>query len=142
MNPEPLLQSLLGRYSVGPKHLVEPGPVPAARVVRATARRTLTATHGMTKWFLTEPPFGHVEMYAVRIEPGGSTGPERYHHGDAEEVLLVLTGEVVVELDDERFELASGDTIVYASSTPHRVAISHGQRAGSWMHHAATSVHP
>lgn len=26
MNPEPLLQSLLGRYSVGPKHLVEPGP--------------------------------------------------------------------------------------------------------------------
>ncbi len=26
MNPEPLLQSLLGRYSIGPKHLVEPGP--------------------------------------------------------------------------------------------------------------------
>ncbi len=26
MNPEPLLQSLLDRYSVGPKHLVEPGP--------------------------------------------------------------------------------------------------------------------
>ena len=26
MNPEPLLQALLDRYSVGPKHLVEPGP--------------------------------------------------------------------------------------------------------------------
>ncbi|HEY0956298.1 MAG TPA: nitroreductase family protein [Roseateles sp.] len=26
MNPDPLLQSLLDRYSVGPKHLVEPGP--------------------------------------------------------------------------------------------------------------------
>ncbi|MGW9182849.1 helix-turn-helix domain-containing protein [Agromyces sp. NPDC055661] len=116
------LRRIADALGVGLADLVEPGPVPAARVVRADARRTFSATHGMTKWFLTEPPFGHVEMYAVRIEPGGSTGPERYHHGEAEEVLLVQRGEVVVELGDERYDLAAGDTIVYSSSTPHRVA--------------------
>ncbi|MFF2494972.1 helix-turn-helix domain-containing protein [Agromyces sp. NPDC058064] len=116
------LRRIADALGVGLVDLVEPGAVPAARIVRADARRTLSAANGMTKWFLTEPPFGHVEMYAVAIEPGGSTGPERYHHGDAEEVLLVLAGEVLVELDEERYELGAGDTIVYPSSVPHRVS--------------------
>ncbi|MRX42730.1 cupin domain-containing protein [Agromyces sp. Q22] len=76
----------------------------------------------MVKWFLTEPPHGHVEMYAVTIEPGGSTGPRQYRHGDSEEVILVTRGHVHVELGDEAYELGTGDSIVFASSTPHRVA--------------------
>lgn len=116
------LRRIADALGVGLVDLLEPGPVSAARVVRAADRRMLSAANGMTKWFLTEPPFGHVEMYAATIRPGGSTGPEQYRHGDAEEIMLVLRGEVLVELDEERHELAAGDTIVFQSSTPHRVA--------------------
>lgn len=116
------LRRLADALGVGLVDLVEPGPVAAARVVRADRRRHLGASHGMTKWFLTDPPFGHVEMYAVDIEPGGSTGPAPYRHGDSEEVILVVRGSVRVELGDEVHELATGDSIVFASSTPHRVA--------------------
>ena len=59
------------------------------------------------KWFLTEPPHGHVEMYAVTIEPGGSTGPRQYRHGDFEEVILVTGGAVRVELEDEVYDLST-----------------------------------
>lgn len=116
------LRRLADALGVGLADLVEPGPVSAARVVRAGLRRTLSASDGMTKTFLTEPPFGHLEMYAVTMDPGGSTGPSQYRHGDSEEVLLVLRGNVRVELADEVHLLAAGDSIVFASSTPHRVA--------------------
>jgi mannose-6-phosphate isomerase-like protein (cupin superfamily) len=58
----------------------------------------------------------------VSMDPGGSTGPTQYRHGDSEEVLLVLRGRVRVELAEEVHLLATGDSIVFASSTPHRVA--------------------
>ena len=116
------LRRLADALGVGLADLVEPGPVAAARVVRADRRRHFGASHGMTKWFLTEPPFGHVEMYAVDVEPGGSTGPAQYRHGDSEEVIVVIAGRVRVELGEESHVLGTGDSIVFASSTPHRVA--------------------
>jgi mannose-6-phosphate isomerase-like protein (cupin superfamily) len=55
------------------------------------------------------------------FEPGGSTGKERYTHGDSEEVLLVLSGTVRLELGERAFALVAGDSIDYRSSVPHRV---------------------
>lgn len=123
------LRRIADALGVGLVDLVEAAPVVAGRVVRAGRRRHLTATHGMTKWFLTEPPFGHVEMYAVELEPGGSTGPAPYRHGDSEEVVLVVRGAVRVELGDEVHDLDAGDTIVFASSTPHRLVNAGDARA-------------
>ncbi|WP_430646142.1 helix-turn-helix domain-containing protein [Agromyces sp. GXS1127] len=120
------LRRLADALGVSLGDLVAPGPVPAGRVVRAGSRRRLSASDGMVKWFLTEPPHGHVEMYAVTIEPGGSTGPRQYRHGDAEEVILVTVGSVTVELDDEVYRLAEGDSVVFRSSTPHRVSNAAG----------------
>ncbi|WP_438855184.1 helix-turn-helix domain-containing protein [Agromyces sp. M3QZ16-3] len=116
------LRRLADALGVALGDLVAPGPVPAGRVVRADRRRRFSASDGMVKWFLTEPPHGHVEMYAVTIDPGGSTGPRQYRHGDSEEVILVTGGAVRVELEDEAYELGTGDSIVFPSSTPHRVA--------------------
>jgi transcriptional regulator with XRE-family HTH domain len=102
--------------------LVDAGPVPTGRLLRRADRPQLSAAYGTTKWFITQPPLRHVEMYVAQIEPGGSTGPDQYRHGDAEEVLLVLSGCVRVELGDETYTLGEGDSIEYLSSTPHRVA--------------------
>ncbi|WP_400993625.1 helix-turn-helix domain-containing protein [Agromyces sp. GXQ0307] len=116
------LRRLADALGVSLGDLVAPGPVPAGRVVRADRRRRFSASDGMVKWFLTEPPHGHVEMYAVTIEPGGSTGARQYRHGDSEEVILVIRGTVRVELEGEAYDLGTGDTVVFPSSTPHRVA--------------------
>jgi mannose-6-phosphate isomerase-like protein (cupin superfamily) len=46
---------------------------------------------------------------------------EPYAHGDSEELLIVLTGSVQLELGGDVHELESGDSIDYRSSTPHRI---------------------
>ena len=73
------------------------------------------------KLLLTPRPLRHLEVFAGELEVGGSTGAEAYAHGDSEELFVVLSGTVQLELGGELFELASGDSIDYRSSTPHRV---------------------
>jgi uncharacterized cupin superfamily protein len=62
-----------------------------------------------------------LEVYAGEFEPGSSTGDEPYVHGDAQEILYVVAGEIVAELDGEQYVLRQGDSIDYMSSLPHRL---------------------
>jgi mannose-6-phosphate isomerase-like protein (cupin superfamily) len=45
-------------------------------------------------------------------------------HGDSEELVVVLSGSVQLELGGDLHDLESGDSIDYRSSTPHRVTNS------------------
>jgi transcriptional regulator with XRE-family HTH domain len=74
------------------------------------------------KALLTPKPFHSLEVVVARFEPGGSTGDEPYTHGDSEELLVVVEGRVHVQLGDDVYEVADGDSVHYRSSTPHRVA--------------------
>jgi transcriptional regulator with XRE-family HTH domain len=73
------------------------------------------------KALLTPKPFEALEVVAASFEPGGSTGAEPYAHGDSEEMLLVVAGEVELTLGDETMHLRGGDCARYRSSTPHRI---------------------
>jgi transcriptional regulator with XRE-family HTH domain len=74
------------------------------------------------KALLTPKPFHSLEVVVAQFEPGGSTGDEPYTHGDSEELLIVVEGRVQVQLGEEIYEVAAGDSVHYQSSTPHRVA--------------------
>ena len=68
-------------------------------------------------------------MFVGELDVGGSTGAEPYAHGDSEELFVVLAGTVQLELGGELYELGSGDSIDYRSSTPHRAVNVGGGRA-------------
>jgi mannose-6-phosphate isomerase-like protein (cupin superfamily) len=70
---------------------------------------------------LTPRPLEHLQVVLGELDAGGSTGDEPYTHGDSEELLVVLAGIVSLQLGTEMFELATGDSIDYRSSTPHRL---------------------
>jgi len=55
----------------------------------------------------------------VRMEPGSNSGYEGYTH-KGQEFGFVLKGQVVVELDNSKYELNPGDSIYFDSSRPHR----------------------
>ena len=55
------------------------------------------------------------------FDPGGSTGDEPYSHGDSEEFMLILEGSVKFQLGGEIISLGTNDSMVYRSSTPHRL---------------------
>jgi transcriptional regulator with XRE-family HTH domain len=92
------------------------------RVLRRGAREFVAWGELGRKALLTPKPFHSLEVVVARFEAGGSTGDEPYTHGDSEELLLVVEGEVHVQLGTEVHELGAGDSVQYQSSTPHRVS--------------------
>jgi transcriptional regulator with XRE-family HTH domain len=102
--------------------LFEPGGLPGPRVLRRDERPALQFGILGRKLLLTPRPLHHLEVFAGELEVGGSTGAEAYAHGDSEELFVVLSGSVQLELGGEVFELGSGDSIDYRSSTPHRIS--------------------
>src|SRR5581483_9144495 len=102
--------------------LFEDGASQEPRVLHRDTRPTLPFGDGAVKSLLTwQKPLENVEVLLTVFEPGGSTGRERYTHGDSEEVLFVLAGTVRLELGERAFALVAGDSIDYRSSAPHRV---------------------
>jgi transcriptional regulator with XRE-family HTH domain len=92
------------------------------RVLPREARPVLPFGNLGRKYLLTPRPLEHLEVFVGELDPGGSTGDEAYTHGDSEELFVVLSGRVHVQLGDDVHELEAGDSIDYRSSIPHRVS--------------------
>ncbi|MBL9054555.1 MAG: helix-turn-helix transcriptional regulator [Tabrizicola sp.] len=92
------------------------------RVLRRGERPALPQAEGYRKTLLSRPPIRAFEVYVGFFDPGGSTGPEPYTHGDSQEMMFVLAGTVDIQLGPETHRLHEGDSIEYRSSTPHRIA--------------------
>ena len=116
------LRRIADALGVSIADLFEPGGLPGPRVLRRNERPALSFGILGRKLLLTPRPLHHLEVFAGELEVGGSTGPEPYAHGDSEELFVVLSGTVQLELGSELFELESGDSIDYRSSTPHRIS--------------------
>jgi transcriptional regulator with XRE-family HTH domain len=102
--------------------LFGPDGLPRPSVLRRDERPALSFGILGRKLLLTPRPLHNLEVFAGELEVGGSTGDQPYAHGDSEELFIVLSGTVQLELDGELFELERGDSIDYRSSTPHRIS--------------------
>jgi len=116
------LRRVADALGVSMADLFEPGGLPGPRVLRRDERPALSFGVLGKKLLLTPRPLHHLEVFAGELEVGGSTGTEPYAHGDSEELFVVLSGTVQLELGGELFDLEPGDSIDYRSSTPHRIS--------------------
>ena len=123
------LRRIAGALGVSVADLFEPGGPPQPRVLRRDDRPSLAFGILGRKLLLTPRPLQHLEVFAGELDVGGSTGSEAYAHGDSEELFVVLSGTVQLELGGALFELEQGDSIDYRSSTPHRATNVGQERA-------------
>ncbi|MDX1520620.1 MAG: helix-turn-helix domain-containing protein [Anaerolineae bacterium] len=93
---------------------------PHGPVVRSNARPTIQLRNGVTWSRLTPGPEEGVELMEICYEVGATSGDGLSHHS-GREVQLVLEGELLLELDLERYLLKAGDSIAYDSTIPHRL---------------------
>ncbi|KAB1659199.1 cupin domain-containing protein [Pseudoclavibacter sp. CFCC 11306] len=98
----------------------------SSSVLRHADAQGIHYGEGASKIRLNPRGFDHLELLLGSFDPGGSTGPEMYTHGDSEEILLVVEGEVDVFIQEEKHHLAALDSVHYRSSQPHRVVESTG----------------
>jgi transcriptional regulator with XRE-family HTH domain len=61
-----------------------------------------------------------LEAYLLSVPPGGKKGSFEYGHRGVE-LGLVLEGEAELEYGDKRYELGQGDSVSFASDTPHQL---------------------
>jgi transcriptional regulator with XRE-family HTH domain len=115
------LRRIAGALGVSVADLFDSNGPPGPKVLRRDERPSLSFGVLGTKWLLTPRPLGQLEVFVGELDVGGSTGTEPYAHGDSEELLIVQSGHVQLELGDDVHELEDGDSIDYRSSTPHRV---------------------
>jgi transcriptional regulator with XRE-family HTH domain len=115
------LRKIAEALGVSMADLFEPDGVPGPKVLRRQDRPALAFGVLGKKALLTPRPLHQLEVFVGELEVGGSTGEQPYVHGDSEELVVVLSGLVQLELGGELFDLERGDSIDYRSSTPHRV---------------------
>jgi len=87
------------------------------RLVRPEKRRVLEAGPGVRMELLA---WGNtvMEPHLFRIAPQAGSG-DSYTH-DGEEFLYVLRGQLQISLNQEEYQLRSGDSFYFESTTPHR----------------------
>jgi transcriptional regulator with XRE-family HTH domain len=116
------LRRIADAIGISVADLFEPTGPPRPKVLRRADRPALTFGILGRKLLLTPKPLRELEVFVGELDPGGSSGPEPYAHGDSEELFVVLGGTVQLELGGELHELQPGDSIDYRSSTPHRIS--------------------
>jgi len=72
---------------------------------------------------LTPDTDGELEVLEIRLTPGQSTADSPVAH-PGEECLVVVDGEVTVEIGTESYDLAGRDAVTFRGERPHRVTNS------------------
>ncbi|WP_197379379.1 cupin domain-containing protein [Mycolicibacterium mengxianglii] len=95
-------------------------PANGARILRKAERPEIHVSDLSAKYLLSQKPLMNLEVYSAEFAPGGTAG-QAYVHGDAQEVLVVITGSLILELDSKNHQLDAGDSAEYRTSIPHTV---------------------
>ena len=93
----------------------------AAPIVHAEERPTIELNGGVTWSRLTALAEKDAEFLEIHYAPGAASGVNMSHHG-GREFGFILEGELTVELGFESYTLDAGDSIIFESTTPHRLS--------------------
>jgi transcriptional regulator with XRE-family HTH domain len=94
-------------------------PRPPSFVVRTNERRRLRLSPtGVIKDLISPDSPSWIEMYELRLLPGGSSGND-FHRHDGEKAGYVLEGQLQLMLGQESFVLNPGDAFRFPSVVPH-----------------------
>lgn len=93
---------------------------PAPLIVHPHTRPTISLKGGIEWGRLTLHPEPGAEFLEITYAPGATSGNRMSHH-IGREFGLVLEGALTIELGFERYTLCPGDSIIFDSTTPHRL---------------------
>ncbi len=97
-----------------------PHPESPTPIVHADARPTIELKGGITWSRLTALAESVAEFLEITYAPNATSGAHMSHH-EGREFGLILEGELIVELGFELYTLHAGDSIIFDSTTPHRL---------------------
>jgi transcriptional regulator with XRE-family HTH domain len=91
----------------------------AVSVIRRDRRKRVQSPEQDIVYTRISPNRGKLEVLQGRLSPRSASSAEAWSH-PSEECLVVLRGNLVVEVSGEDYELQSGDSCYFDSNRPHR----------------------
>lgn len=83
-------------------------------------RYLLNSQDGKVRYeFISDPDDAQVEFTMIRAKPGAASGDKQDRH-PGRECALVLAGRMILEIEDNIYELNTTDSIAFDSLRPHR----------------------
>ena len=102
-------------------------------IVHANSRPIIELKGGVTWSRLTALAENGAEFLEITYVPGAMSGENMSHH-EGREFGMILEGELAIELGFETYTLSAGDSIIFESTTPHRLANKgKGQMRAIWV---------
>ncbi len=95
------------------------GPGEGRYVVRRHERGVMDLTPGIREEVLSPDLDGPLKLFSTTLQPGAESGTSATSHKGAE-AGLVVSGEMVLYLEDESYRLRAGDSFAFSSQVPHR----------------------
>lgn len=73
-----------------------------------------------TQWFAVLQTAKKTQAAVMTLAPGKSSGPKGNEHPSSEQVILVMEGEILAEIGDDKRTLRKGDFAIVPVGVPHR----------------------
>lgn len=86
---------------------------------KATERNRVTFNRGLWEGLGGEYFQGRIEAFMLTLETGGSSGPHGMLHS-GHEFVYCLRGNLNYEVEDKKFYLEAGDSLIFSSQLLHR----------------------
>lgn len=93
----------------------------AGPILRADERSTIELQGDITWQRLTAEAEENIEFLEITYRVGASSGTKMSRH-PGREFGIILEGELLLELGFEKYHLQPGDSIIFNSTTPHRLS--------------------
>jgi transcriptional regulator with XRE-family HTH domain len=86
---------------------------------RAKERKRVDIPNGMWEGLGGESFSGRMEPFLLTLEPGGESGPYGMLHS-GNEFIMCLSGQIEYEVEEQKFNLNPGDSLIFAAELRHR----------------------
>ncbi len=86
---------------------------------KSSERNRVPFVKGLWEGLGGEAFMGRIEAFMLTLEPGGSSGPHGMLH-TGHEFVYCLSGNLEYEVVSEKYQLESGDSLIFASQLMHR----------------------
>ena len=80
----------------------------------------LTNLQHASEWFEVLQTTDRSQTAVMTLDPGQASGDEAENHSKSDQVLIVLDGEVLAEVGEERTRMCKGDVVVIPAGVNHR----------------------
>lgn len=102
----------------------------------------LTNLQRASEWFEVLQTTERSQTAVMNLDPGQASGESSESHPTSDQVLIVLDGEVLAEIGDERARMRKGDVVVIPAGIHHRFENEGGEPARTFSVYAPPAYAP